>query len=70
MLKSKLGKCLAAGAVIAGVSTVNTMAQLTVSPASIYSGVEDAFDAAALLGVAAAAVIFVVRFIKKGLRVA
>lgn len=45
-------------------------AQLTVDPDTIYSGVESSFDAAALIGVAVAGIVWVVRFIKKGLRVA
>jgi len=45
-------------------------AALTVTPASVYSTVESNFDAAALIGVAIAAVIWGIRFIKKGLRAA
>lgn len=45
-------------------------AQLTVDPTDLYTGVEAGFDAAALIGVAVAAVIWVIRFVKKGLGVA
>lgn len=46
------------------------MGALTVSPASIYTGVESGFDAAALIAVAIVGVLFVIRFVKKGLRAA
>lgn len=43
---------------------------LTVDPTGLYSTVEANFDAAALIGVAVATVIFGIRYIKRGLRAA
>lgn len=65
--KSKLALLAAIG--FAGMTTAS-QAALTVTPASVYSTVESNFDAAALIGVAIAAVIWGIRFIKKGLRAA
>ena len=58
---------LAAVATVAGVTA--SQAQLTVDPSTVYAGVESAFDAAALIGVAIVGAIFTIRFVKKGLRV-
>lgn len=46
------------------------LAALTVAPGDIYEGVEAGFDAAALIAVAIVGVLFVIRFVKKGLRAA
>jgi len=46
------------------------LAALTVDPDTIYTGVESGFDAAALIAVAIVGVLFVIRFVKKGLRAA
>lgn len=55
---------------IAGLLVPASQAALTVTPSTVYSTVESNFDAAALIGVAIAAVIWGIRFIKKGLRAA
>lgn len=48
----------------------SSQAVLTVDPTTIYSTVEGNFDAAALIGVAVAGVIWGIRYIKRGLRAA
>jgi hypothetical protein len=61
---------LAAFALLLFFGIPEAMAQLTVDPDTIYSSVESSSAAAALIGVAVAGVVWVIRFIKKGLRVA
>jgi len=68
-IQRNMGKLALATAILA-VSASNASAQLTVDPTDLYTGVEGGFNAAALIGVAVAGVIFVVRFVKKGLRTA
>lgn len=63
-------KLTMAGLALVTIGTINTQAALTVAPADVYSTVESNFDAAALIGVAIAAVVWGIRFIKKGLRAA
>jgi hypothetical protein len=55
---------------VLSLGTVMSQAALTVTPSSIYSTVESNFDAAALIGVAVAGVIWGIRYIKRGLRAA
>ena len=61
-------KALALGAVATVAGATVSQAALTVDPTTIYSGVEGAFDAAALIGVAIVGVMFTIKFVKKGLR--
>lgn len=55
---------------VLSLGTVMSQAALTVTPSSIYSTVESNFDAAALIGVAVAGVIWGIRYIKRGLKAA